>query len=51
MLTLYHLGYKDVTVIDRISLEVNQYRPDAGCDGASADINKVFRTGYGVRHM
>ncbi|OXG43667.1 hypothetical protein J010_06495 [Cryptococcus neoformans] len=50
-LFLARRGYKDITVIDRIPLEVNQYHPDAGCDGASADINKVFRTGYGVRHM
>lgn len=42
MLIFYYLGYKDVIVIDRILLEVNQYCLDVGCDGVFVDINKVF---------
>ncbi|ORY21109.1 FAD dependent oxidoreductase [Naematelia encephala] len=52
--TAIHLakrGYKDVTVIDRQPFDKNFYHPDDGCDGASADINKVFRTTYGDRKM
>ena len=40
-----------MTVIDRCPFDVNHYNPDQGADGASADINKVFRTGYGNRFM
>lgn len=42
-------GYKDVTVFDRCSFDKNFYDPSNGCDGASADINKVFRMAYADR--
>ncbi|ORY27903.1 FAD dependent oxidoreductase [Naematelia encephala] len=50
-LFLARKGYKDVTVIDRVPLDKSAYSPDKGCDGASADINKIFRTGYGDRKV
>lgn len=40
-------GYKDVTIFDRCAFDKNFYDPLNGCDGASADINKVFRMAYG----
>jgi sarcosine oxidase/L-pipecolate oxidase len=40
-------GYKNVTVFDRCAFDKNHYNPLNGCDGASSDINKVFRTAYG----
>lgn len=40
-------GYKNITVFDRCAFDKNHYNPLNGCDGASADINKVFRTSYG----
>ncbi|KAL7421622.1 hypothetical protein Q5752_003391 [Cryptotrichosporon argae] len=52
--TALHLarrGYTDVTVLDRQPYDKNHYDPDDGCDGASADINKVFRTTYGDRKI
>ncbi|RSH87283.1 hypothetical protein EHS25_003192 [Saitozyma podzolica] len=52
--TALHLarrGYKDVLVLDRQPYDQNLYAPDKGCDGASADINKVFRTTYGDRKI
>jgi len=42
-------GYKDVTIFDRCELEKNFYDPSNGCDGASADINKIFRATYGAQ--
>ncbi|KAG2413370.1 hypothetical protein HFD88_002559 [Aspergillus terreus] len=42
-------GYKDVTVFDRCAFDRNFYDPSNGCDGASADINKVFRMAYADR--
>ncbi|KZF23931.1 FAD dependent oxidoreductase [Xylona heveae TC161] len=40
-------GYTNVTVIDHQPYDVSQYSYDAGCDAASADINKIFRSAYG----
>lgn len=46
-LWLARSGYKNVTVYDRCALDKKFYNPSDGCDGASADINKVFRVAYG----
>ncbi|ORY56985.1 FAD dependent oxidoreductase [Pseudomassariella vexata] len=40
-------GYKDITVFDRCAFDTNYYNPANGCDGASSDINKIFRMAYG----
>lgn len=40
-------GYGCITVFDRWNFDENFYNPANGCDGASADINKVFRMAYG----
>ncbi|OJJ31433.1 hypothetical protein ASPWEDRAFT_141671 [Aspergillus wentii DTO 134E9] len=40
-------GYKNVTIFDRCEFDKNHYNPANGCDGASADINKIFRATYG----
>ncbi|KPM45240.1 hypothetical protein AK830_g1280 [Neonectria ditissima] len=40
-------GYKDVTVFDRCAFDTNYYNPSNGCDGASSDVNKIFRMAYG----
>ncbi|CAP98823.1 Pc22g15350 [Penicillium rubens Wisconsin 54-1255] len=40
-------GYTDVTIFDRCNFDTNYYNPADGCDGASADINKIFRATYG----
>lgn len=40
-------GYKNITVFDRAAFDQNYYNPSNGCDGASADINKIFRMAYG----
>ena len=37
------IGYKDVTVFDFQPYDENAYDPSAGCDGASADVNKIYR--------
>jgi sarcosine oxidase/L-pipecolate oxidase len=42
-------GYKDVTIFDRCEFDKNFYDPSNGCDGASADINKIFRATYGAQ--
>ncbi|KAJ9647650.1 hypothetical protein H2204_000280, partial [Knufia peltigerae] len=47
-LWLSRAGYKDITVFDRCPLDTKHYNPSDGCDGASADINKIFRTAYGT---
>jgi glycine/D-amino acid oxidase-like deaminating enzyme len=39
-------GYRDVTVFDRCQFDKNFYNPADGCDGASADLNKIFRISY-----
>ncbi|KAJ5178948.1 hypothetical protein N7492_002158 [Penicillium capsulatum] len=48
-LWLARAGYKDVTIFDRCAFEQNFYSPSRGCDGASADINKIFRATYGAQ--
>ncbi|TPX13733.1 uncharacterized protein E0L32_005936 [Thyridium curvatum] len=42
-------GYRDITIFDRCAFDKNHYDPSRGCDGASADINKVFRMAYAER--
>lgn len=42
-------GYEDITIFDSCALDKKNYNPADGCDGASADINKVFRTAYGSK--
>lgn len=47
--TALHLargGYKKVTVFDKCDYATRHYDPAEGCDGASADINKIFRADY-----
>jgi sarcosine oxidase / L-pipecolate oxidase len=39
-------GYRDITVFDRCQFDKNFYNPADGCDGASADLNKIFRISY-----
>ncbi|PVH84076.1 FAD/NAD(P)-binding domain-containing protein [Cadophora sp. DSE1049] len=39
-------GYKNITIFDRCAFDKTFYDPSNGCDGASADINKVFRMAY-----
>ncbi|KAF2167794.1 hypothetical protein M409DRAFT_65895 [Zasmidium cellare ATCC 36951] len=40
-------GYKDVTIFDRCAYDQKFYNPaNEGCDGASCDINKIFRATY-----
>ncbi|KAM6529208.1 hypothetical protein FALCPG4_007354 [Fusarium falciforme] len=40
-------GYKDITVFDRCAFDSNYYDPVNGCDGASSDLDKIFRMAYG----
>ncbi|KAJ4251820.1 hypothetical protein NW762_011117 [Fusarium torreyae] len=42
-------GYRKITIFDRCAFDKNHYNPSKGCDGASADINKVFRMAYAHR--
>ncbi|KAH7131605.1 FAD dependent oxidoreductase [Dactylonectria estremocensis] len=42
-------GYRNITIFDRCAFDKNWYNPSRGCDGASADINKVFRMAYAER--
>ncbi|KAL3476717.1 FAD dependent oxidoreductase [Aspergillus californicus] len=48
-LWLSRSGYKNVTVYDRQPFDRSFYNPAAGCDSASADINKIFRATYGTK--
>ncbi|KAJ5214943.1 hypothetical protein N7468_010622 [Penicillium chermesinum] len=50
-LWLSRSGYKNITIFDRCTLDKNFYDPSNGCDGASADINKVFRMAYGEEQV
>ncbi|KAJ5569878.1 uncharacterized protein N7459_009308 [Penicillium hispanicum] len=43
-------GYKNVTIFDRCDFKKTNYNPADGCDGASADINKIFRATYGKQN-
>ncbi|KAF1969432.1 FAD dependent oxidoreductase [Bimuria novae-zelandiae CBS 107.79] len=48
--TALHLarrGYKHVTVFYKQPYYITQYSYFNGCDGASADINKIIRSAYG----
>ena len=40
-------GYKNVVIFDRCAVDRNYYDPSRGCDGASSDVNKIFRMAYG----
>lgn len=42
-------GYTDITIFDRCAFDKNFYDPSNGCDGASADLNKIFRMSYGEK--
>ncbi len=48
-LWLARSGYKNLTVFDRCPFDKNHYNPNDGCDGASSDINKIYRAGYGSK--
>lgn len=48
-LWLARAGYQNITVFDRCEFDKNNYDPSNGCDGASADINKIFRMTYGEK--
>jgi sarcosine oxidase/L-pipecolate oxidase len=48
-LWLARAGYNNIIVFDRCEFDANYYNPSNGCDGASADINKVFRMAYGEK--
>jgi sarcosine oxidase/L-pipecolate oxidase len=50
-LSLARGGYNNVTIFDRCSFDKNHYNPSNGCDGASADINKIFRATYGAQEQ
>ena len=50
-LWLSRSGYKNITIYDRCNFDQNLYDPSNGCDGASADINKVFRMAYGEEQV
>lgn len=45
-LHLARAGYRNITIFDRCAFDKNFYHPSKGCDGASADLNKVFRMAY-----
>ncbi len=42
-------GYAAVTVFDRLPYDTAAYSCFDGCDAASADINKIVRSGYGAQ--
>ncbi|KAJ8117058.1 hypothetical protein OPT61_g1658 [Boeremia exigua] len=46
-LYLARRGYRNVTIFDEQQYETTQYSYFKGCDGASADINKIIRSAYG----
>lgn len=48
-LWLARSGYKNIVVFDRSPVDKNHYGPFQGCDGASSDVNKIFRMAYGDR--
>lgn len=45
--TLAGRGYRDITVIDRLSYDENLYSYFSGADAVSADMNKIIRPVYG----
>jgi sarcosine oxidase/L-pipecolate oxidase len=46
-LWLARAGYRNVVIFDRCAVDKNYYDPSGGCDGASSDVNKIFRMAYG----
>lgn len=46
-LHLSRTGYKNVHIFDKQPFHLNGYAFSAGCDGASADENKILRASYG----
>lgn len=46
-LHLVRQGYKNVHIFDKQPFHLNAYAFSAGCDGASADENKILRASYG----
>ncbi|KAL1955447.1 hypothetical protein VTO42DRAFT_8540 [Malbranchea cinnamomea] len=48
-LYLARRGYTKVTVFDRQQYDQTRYSYFNGCDGASADINKIIRAAYGTQ--
>lgn len=49
VLELLQDGYTDIHLFDRKNYSLNGYLFSKGCDSASSDINKVFKTGYGAK--
>lgn len=49
VLELLQDGYTDIHLFDRKNYNLNGYLYSKGCDSASSDINKVFKTDYGTR--
>ena len=50
--TAIHLGqrgYKNITLYDKQPYTESRYSYFQGCDAASADINKIFRSAYGTQ--
>ncbi|EXJ83397.1 hypothetical protein A1O1_07019 [Capronia coronata CBS 617.96] len=50
--TAIHLaqrGYKNITMFDKQPYDVSRYSYFKGCDAASADMNKIFRSAYGAQ--
>ncbi|KAF1345107.1 FAD dependent oxidoreductase [Delphinella strobiligena] len=46
-LHLARRGYKNIHIFDKQPFHLNGYAFSAGCDGASADENKILRASYG----
>ena len=52
--TALHLsrsGYKNVHLFDKQPFHETKYSFAAGCDGASADENKILRASYGGQEL
>ncbi|EXJ84095.1 hypothetical protein A1O3_04762 [Capronia epimyces CBS 606.96] len=50
--TAIHLaqrGYRNITLFDKQPYEQSRYSYFKGCDAASADTNKIFRSAYGAQ--
>lgn len=43
-------GYTDIHLFDKKKYNLNGYLYSKGCNSASSDINKVFKTGYGNKY-
>lgn len=46
-LWLARAEYTNITIFDRCAVNESAYNPSNACDGASADINKIFGTALG----